>query len=328
MTNKNPKTREAILQEAFDWYGRIADKTDPATKAEFELWSADPEHAAAFDEIWKADHEFREYVQPGDYEGVARKQLAKGWGSSLHYALSLAAAILLIAVATLLTRGNPFTASATEAVMLKTNIGEIREVTLSDGSKVTLDTSTKVEVEFSRSSRKAHLRYGRARFNIAPSAAPFEIVTDDDQIVTAKGTIDVEHQDHEIRVDDLAGTAQLQSQEGEATQLTLASGRSAITSPHAPLQAFEVRAAPDWTKGMLQFAATPLGQVVEMANRYSDQRLLLDGNLAQLRVTGVFQAGDNAGLAKSLGLAFSLVVRQTPDGNWHLANRPETKSTH
>jgi transmembrane sensor len=73
---------------------------------------------------------------------------------------------------------------------------------------------------------------------------------------------------------------------------------------------------------MLQFDATPLPEAVALANRYSQRRIILDGDLAGLRVTGAFRAGDTAGLAKALATVFDLLLKRGSDGNLMLSRRP------
>ena len=81
------------------------------------------------------------------------------------------AVLIPIGLALFRDGGLPF--GGTDIVMLMTRVGEIRQVELADGSRVTLDTATKVVVEIGRSRRSAHLRYGRARFQVALADAPF-----------------------------------------------------------------------------------------------------------------------------------------------------------
>ena len=50
---------------------------------------------------------------------------------------------------------------------LQTRHGEIRTYNLSDGSKVTLDADSRVEVTMSEAERRLRLRQGKARFAVA-----------------------------------------------------------------------------------------------------------------------------------------------------------------
>ena len=107
-------------------------------------------------------------------------------------------------------------------------VGEIRHVELADGSRLTLDTATKVDVEIGRSGRGAHLRYGRARFQIAPDNAPFVVETGGSTITARSGIIDVEAVDGQDRIQVLAGAAEVRGPaQAQAEPVTLGAGKSA-----------------------------------------------------------------------------------------------------
>src|SRR3546814_1555363 len=56
---------------------------------------------------------------------------------------------------------------------LQSKLGEIREVQLPDGSRVTLDTDSLVLTKFDRDLRDVRLVRGRARFNVEKDNRPF-----------------------------------------------------------------------------------------------------------------------------------------------------------
>ena len=325
MASEQMNSRETLRQRAAEWYTRLREDRSPETIAEFELWRSNPENAAAWKRLSRTDQGVELVKQFGNSELGGSKRLAQYKRRPGFYPYALAAAVLLVAIVVIIVRGNPWGVRDTEAVMLSTNIGEIRQVTLSDGSKVTLDTSTHLEVDLHRSHRSARLKYGRARFEIAAGPEPFTIETSDETITTSEGAVDVEHQGAESRVDVIAGTSQVQA---GTQRVTLEPSQGAARNSQAALQTYDISAEPDWTKGMLQFAGTPLSDAVARANRYSDQHIVLEGNIGGLRVSGAFHVGDTAGLARSLSMAFKLSLRQTADGNWRLGARRDPAGTN
>lgn len=322
MTPETENRRETLRQEARKWYVKLGNDRSPETKAEFDVWRSDPENAAAWDSMSRTDQAARLFKLSGDHTPGARKELNRDRRIEAIAPYAVAASLFLVAVA-LVLEGNPLKVRATNFTMLNTNIGQIREVVLSDGSKVTLDSSTHVEVDVGQSHRRARLKYGRARFDVAASAVPFTIESGD-EIVTAKsGTVDVAHQGQASEVNVLAGTPLVQS---NSRQVTLAPHLSATSNSSSTLRIGAVPNRPDWTLGMLQFEATPVAEAVKLANQYSDQRILIEGDIATLQVTGVYHEGDTAGLAKAIAKAFDLSVQQTGDGNWHLKRRQDASS--
>jgi transmembrane sensor len=307
-----------VRREAATWLARLQSGRDPDIEHKMSRWrDADPRHAEAFDRVR------RSYEQAGllrHSPGLA----SGGHGPALREperrarpALAAAAAIaVLVPVGALLLRGGSLPLGGTNAMMLMTNVGEIRQVTLADGSTVTLDTSTKVDVEIGRSRRRAHLKYGRARFRIAHSGEPFVVETASSTITAQQGVIDVEQVGRQGRVQVLAGAAEVRgSDQAQTSRVALGAGESVTVGPGGPEQKAAVASVPDWTRGMLQFDATPLADAVALANRYSEHKIFLTGDIGPLRVTGAFRAGDATGFARALAAAFHLSLHETPDGN-------------
>jgi transmembrane sensor len=317
-----------LRREAASWLARLQSGRDPDIERKFEQWrDTDPRNAAAFDRVR------RSYEQAGllrhspiiaseRHEAPIRSPAWKPFP-----ALAAAAAIVILVpfgLAVFRDGGSPF--GGTDAVMLMTQVGQIRQVGLADGSKVTLDTATKVELEIGRSRRTAHLRYGRARFRIAPAKTPFVVETDGTTITARNGVIDVEQVGGQGRVQVLAGAADVRgSVQGRAEPLMLGVGEAATVNSGGAEKTNAVEAALDWTKGMLQFDGTPLAEAVALANRYSEHHIILAGDLAALRITGAFRAGDTTGLAKALAAAFSLSLEQRPDGNLILSRSASSR---
>lgn len=312
-----PKTRGMLRREAASWLARLQSGRDPDVERRFEQWRADPRHAEAFERVQ------RSYEQAGLLRHSAlaaprgrESPIAKPPWRPRPALAAAAAVIMLVPIGALLVRagGPPF--GATDSVMLMTAVGEIREVSLADGSKVTLDTSTKLDVEIGRSRRTAHLRFGRARFRIAPADAPFLVETPGTTVTARQGVIDVEQGPQQDRVEVLAGAADVRrSDQRQAVQVPLAAGQSLTIDSSGAGRIGAVAPGRDWTRGMLQFDGAPLADAVALANRYSERQIILAGNPGALRVTGAFRAGDAAGLAKALAAAFGLSLQQRPDGD-------------
>lgn len=317
MALRLPKTSGMLRREAASWLARLQSGRDPAVQTKFQRWrDADPSHAAAFERVSR-NYELAgllrdspAFAQP--VEQPRQRQMRKP-----RYALAAAAALAVLVPAGLLLVRNPLGFGATEMLMLSTNVGEIRSVKLSDGSRITLDTATKVQVEIGRSARKARLASGRARFEVADSAKAFIVEAGTTTVITDHGVVDIEMAGQQSRVQVLAGSADVQ--QGPDT-LSIAAGETVTATQAGLAQKDKAPAASDWTHGMLQFDGTPIVQAAAIANRYSTQHILIDDSLDQLRVTGAFRAGDVKGFAKALATAFHLSLARTSDGNLLLTN--------
>lgn len=318
-----PKTNGMLRREAAKWLARLQSGRDPHIKRKFQRWhDADPRHSAAFDRVRRSYEQagllrYSPSVGSGPPEPVTRNSQ---WKPRPAFAAAAALAVLVPAV--VLLRGGSPMFGGTEAVMLMTQVGEIRQIELADGSKVTLDSASKVDVEIGPSRRSAHLRYGRARFQIAKTDAPFVVETVANTITMRRGVLDVEQAGEQGRIEVLAGAAKVRASDGaQPSRGALGAGEAVTVNSAGAQHKSIVTPAPDWTRGMLQFDGTPLADAVALANRYSRQRIILDGDLGALRVTGAFRAGDTTRLAKALAAAFRLSLQQRADGNLVLSRK-------
>jgi transmembrane sensor len=319
-----------LRREAANWLARLQSGRDPEIQRKFQQWHSDPRNAAAFARV------------RGSYEQAGLLRQSPILASQRHVpatrkaewrplpALAAAfAVVVLVPVGVVLLRDGGPAVGGTEMLMLMTQVGEIRQVELADGSKVTLDTATKLDVVIGRSRRTAHLRYGRARFQVAKADMPFVVETASSTVTTRDGVIDVEQVGGQAAIHVLTGAAEVRGADaGRTTPVALGAGEAVMGGAGGADRKVAGAPAPDWTRGMLQFDGTPLAEAVALANRYSERRILLVGDLGALRVTGAFRAGDTAGLAKALAAAFGLSLQQNGEGNLVLSRKmlPERRN--
>jgi transmembrane sensor len=210
-------------------------------------------------------------------------------------------------------------------MMLVSQVGEIREVTLSDGSKVTLDTQSALKVELGPKTRWAHLERGRARFQIRPASEPFIVTAGPVEMRSQGAIVDVDHQAGADHVEVRAGSVGLKAFGAPPSMMNAGEGFASVGPEQHRLHSLS---AADWASGMLSFETSPLSSVVEIANRYSAHHIILsDPSLARLEITGVFHANDIEGLARALATTFSLELKRSPRGDFVLSPRtPATES--
>ena len=312
MRLKLPKTRGMLRREAASWLARLQSGREPEVEHKLRKWcEADPAHAAAFDRVKRSYEQAGLLRQSASANRASEARIARP-ARAPRYALAAAAALAAVVPVAILVSGRAPFVSDTHAVMLVTGVGEIRRVALEDGSEVTLDTSTSLKVEIGRSLRRAQLQKGRARFRIAPGSTPFIVEAGGTTITSAVSAFDVELAGPGSRVELLAGTADVLGPGEPRPSLAVHAGETVAALPSGIRTPRDIQPSGDWTRGMLEFDGTPLEAAVELANRYSDRQIVLAPDLAALRVTGAFRAGDTQGLARALARAFDLSLRETP----------------
>jgi transmembrane sensor len=81
-----------------------------------------------------------------------------------------------------------------------------------------------------------------------------------------------------------------------------------------------------WESGRLRFDDEPLGEVVERVGRYSSQPLLVgDERAAQLRISGVFNAGDVSTFVDTVSRYLPVRATSRPDGAIVLSSDPHAR---
>ena len=205
-------------------------------------------------------------------------------------------------------------------------VGEIRNVQLSDGSEVTLDTASRVVPDLSPNERRIRLEAGRARFTVAHNPHwPFVVVAGGREII-ARGTVfDVRVDGTEVEVSLLEGRVDIQGLRRVGRAVRLAPGDRAIMhGSAAPQIDVTAEVGANWHQGLISADGMPLAQVLIEANRYSEGKIALaDPGLGELKVTGAFRHGDARALAEKLAAALNLAAMPGPGGSVVLTRKPD-----
>ena len=194
-----------------------------------------------------------------------------------------------------------------------TKTGDRLTIALEDGSQVTLNTETQLEVAFSKSSRTVRLSRGEALFEVAKDKTRSFVVQTQNRRFVAVGTaFDVHIQTDQVKVTMLEGTVHAESMEpGSLILATVTAGEQLITSSRAQQSVRRVDAEREtsWRRGQLIFDNTPLGEAVDELNRYSSTHIVLvDSKLAGLRLSGTFATGGTSTFVEALTAYFPIQI--------------------
>lgn len=203
---------------------------------------------------------------------------------------------------------------AQRPVVHETDVGERRTVFLSDGSQVTLNTATRIEVHISDQRRLVTLDGGEAFFAVAhrPDEAPFDVVSLGARVQVIGTRFNVRRGSRFTQVDLVEGRVSVGPLDPRAERLTLRPGQGVRLDPKGapgPVVAARLEEIADWRNGRINFDRTPLADAVAEMNRYSRIRLtVLNASLARTPVDGVFIAGDSAAFAQALHVLYGVSV--------------------
>ncbi|MFJ4141945.1 FecR family protein [Pseudomonas sp. NPDC089734] len=178
--------------------------------------------------------------------------------------------------------------------------GEVRHISLPDGSSVVLDTDSAIDLAYDEHERRIRLRQGEAVFNVAPMTGqetrPF-IVESAGGTTRALGTRFVVSESADSAwvgvLEHSVELAMLDRPDNGILRDVLEEGQSArYDAIHGitRLSGQDVQRATSWQRGLLIFDQVPLAQVVDQLNRYRNGHIMItDRQLAQRKVSGVFR---------------------------------------
>ena len=204
-----------------------------------------------------------------------------------------------------------------------TDHGEIRRITLADGSTVVLNTSSIVKVQFSEHERRVVLREGEATFNVAHDTQRPFVVQARDVAVKAVGTsFSVRLRPTAVAVTVAEGVVEVMRPTVTRVEevRVLGRNRQIVAAPDRPMASAELsnkqlenRLA--WQEGLLVFDGERLAQAVAEVNRYAPTPVVIDSRqLADHSFVGVFRVGDARAFADAAAAAFGVHVVQREDG--------------
>jgi transmembrane sensor len=328
------RTRAEIDEEAAEWTWRLdSDQSGSADREAFDSWlRQDARHRRAFDEfskVWR--------TLDGLGEGARHEKSAAfiraARRSTVHLPprrwLGAAAAVLIGALAAVL-----WMREGSDIQTFSTAVGQQRDVTLADGSVVSLNTNSIVETDLSRRLRQIYLRKGEAHFQVAHDRSRPFLVHAGDALVRAVGTqfevrlLADQHVDivvNEGRVEVQATPTGAGPEAGEvssrrpaALRAVSAGERLSTASADYVVKAVtpaQLSSELAWREGAIIFDGEPLSEAITEIERYTDTRIVIsDSDTAALRVGGRFRTDDVQDFFRGLESALAVSIRRAPDG--------------
>lgn len=315
---------DGAQSEAAAWFARLS-RTSVTTDAlrEFRDWRRTPANAAAYARVeaaWRGAGALKD--DPDLRAATAAAYGRRRWLARLRETVNRpltwgVAAVAAGALAAIIAFPVLFPPS------YATGVGEQRLVVLTDGSRVRLNTDSRIAVHFSGRERRVALTRGEAFFEVAHDAAHPFIVRADGADVRALGTrFDVRHDPRRVQVTLVEGSVRVQ--QGDQGAWILAPSQQLTLGPRgAVLRTADPAPATSWTTGRLIFHETPLATAVAEVNRYARHKIELKADaLAQAPVDGVFDTGDTTAFVSAVTNLFDLKATPAPDGGVSLERRP------
>ncbi len=345
-----PKVSPKVANEAATWVARLH---GPDRDRDMELaclaWQAESAvNRYAFERCTEVWMEVPNAALAAGYVPTPRPPATpppetRGQGGGRRPALAALGALAGVALVAFWLPWAPWAPWA-DGTVYRTDVGEAQTVVLADGTRMSLNTATRVHVGFDQKQRLVRVDSGEAAFEVAREAArPFVVRAAASEVV-ALGTVfavrltpagagsgeslAVTLLEGQVAVRPVAGreigavapVEPVTMAPGERVRLARAPGGPAVRQQIDRPQLDQVTA---WRRNEAVFDRTLLADAVAEMNRYSRTPLVLVGELsrADWLVSGQYRTGDNAGFANALAAVHGLVVHER-QGRLELSKAP------
>lgn len=196
-----------------------------------------------------------------------------------------------------------------------TPVGGIASIPMRDGSKVILNTDSRIRIDVTESERRVELAQGEAYFEVAKDPArPFIVKVGDKRIIAVGTAFSVRRLEDNIRVIVTEGAVRIETDEDRSKRRAKTAdasteggqpradggmlvpagsiariGDSGLIVRNVALP--QVQDDLSWRSGFLVFRDTPLAEAIAEFNRYNEQQIVIrDAEVAAMRFSGRIRA--------------------------------------
>ncbi|WP_249729027.1 FecR domain-containing protein [Acidovorax sp. CCYZU-2555] len=324
-----------LRQDVLDWYvRRHGDGWGAGDETAFQAWlAADARHAQAYAQ-WAA-HSQAIADLPADALAQLRRNLQRDKAAAapaprrrfLRPALGIAAG-LAIACGSGLLAWNHHQAQPVFAQAFSAPRGQQTEVSLPDGSRLRLDSTTRLAVTYYRQRREVQLLDGQAVFSVQGDAArPFHVLAGPVGVTVVGTRFAVRHTpglpgNEGVRVSVEEGKVRVVRRDGtpgEALRdlpgaVYLRAGEQVAANAQGrltPVAAVPGEGIALWRDSRISFVDTPLAQALAELERYGSTGLTVrDPAVAALRLSGTFDPTDAQTFRLALPSALPVRLKQ------------------
>lgn len=299
-----------VLDAAINWQLCFDTGSGSAQeRAEFERWhTASEEHARAWLQLGMLDQRFAAVAGP------ARKALQQSRVGLRQRVRKLGGGLAgLVLLGGLLSWINVHQPLGYWLADQRTGTGETRSLRLDDGTLISLNTHSAVDIRFSAKERLIVLHDGEISIETGHKdndQRPFVVATDDGRMRALGTRFLVRLEDNGTRLGVLQSAVAAKPQDSGDEQV-VQEGQQVLMSHDRLGRVDKLSVGADaWTRGMLVVDNVRLAELVEELGRYRPGYLGVAPEVADLRITGSFPLHDTDLALKSLLPTLPVQVQQ------------------
>ena len=357
------KERISGPQTQASWYVARLYSGEMTGKDEDDLFTwlkANSAHRRAYSEIlaiWDAAGELRkdpELVASRGMQATSRNAWRKrnAW-------IAAAGVVAAVALSVLFANFLEWSGDGQVLASYESTVGEQQMVTLEDGSRLTLNTGSRVLVDYGPNERRIILDFGEVFFEIEKDPRRPLTVSARGHLVTALGTkFSVLIAGNDLSIAVIEGAVAVSKEDTRfppnKRQALRPPGESSTVAPSGPMEwvgpndvilhagamatfgdGYEpvvkqdtevIERLQSWREGVVRFDAEPLSRVVAELNRYSQAKILIeDDAIVNLPISGVFRLERVDLILEALGDVIPITVVRYSDRYVLVGSNPRTE---
>lgn len=299
-----------------------------AEQRAFDAWlKADPRNAEAYARCNKVGHLASRLGEHTDllrslpaYQALRRTRMRAPRSTSALVVVGAACAgALAVLIVTLLPhmldRGSD---------TIVTAHGEQRQVPLSDGSRVAVNTGSELTIAFSSRERRVELKHGEAFFEVSRDPGrPFVVKAGRSEVRVVGTKFGVRYNGDRTEVVVTEGKVKViadtsaPAAPGMTSPIELLPGNALEVdreSERVKVAVLDTERATSWRSGTIEFDESSLAEVIAEVNRYTTKQFVIeDERLKSIRLSGHFRIGDANSVKFALEEAFRIQAVERGD---------------
>jgi transmembrane sensor len=340
-----PNDIERIKSEASEWIARIErDELTTAERSELNTWLAiSPTHEKQLKRLAQLWDKMSEVGKRSSIQEESIKKLKKRDFLGLQLAqitYKTAALATLVLAIPLLFYLQGMLENTKKNGQYFTKIGEQKNIILTDGSEVLLNTNSIIEVTYSRDKRNITLFQGEANFGVAPDKSrPFTVKAGTGDIRALGTNFSVRLDGNLVNVLISHGTVRVRAKENideaphtyqtghrSRNEVIVGAGNSVVFDD---VEVESVEQKSDeiltkklyWIKGYLSFDDEPLSEVIAELSRYTSLNIVIaDESIRSIKVGGFYPIDNLETVFTTLELNLGLKVKKMNGGYYYITN--------
>ncbi|HWW80532.1 MAG TPA: FecR domain-containing protein [Steroidobacteraceae bacterium] len=214
--------------------------------------------------------------------------------------------------------------------IISTTAGELKQVTLPDGSRVTLGAKTEIAVHYAQCMRTILLNNGEALFDVEHDPkCPFTVIAGDGAITAVGTEFSVRRTLDRVTVQVAEGAVNVQPRDALASvpwpkvtevsniswpDAKLAQGQEVTyrgNQSRTPVESEDSRVATEWLDGRREYHHEPLAYLIADINRYVEEPIEMDPDVGELQFSGLVYESQVKTFLQDLEIIFPVKVSRT-----------------